>query len=87
VLLLPSVLLATASASVAPVGDMPIFNPKNAQPRTCPVTSRYEASGRNTKPKARKLNELPDADVYRTVYRHIGQCEVPIIVKYGVAGR
>jgi hypothetical protein len=66
---------------------MPIMNPKAGQPATCPATSRYEASGRNTKPKAQKLNELPDADAYRAVYRRIGGCEVPIIVKYGVAGR
>ena len=38
-------------------------------------------------PKAQKLNELPDADVYRAVYRRIGKCEAPIIVKFGVTGR
>jgi hypothetical protein len=84
-LLFVSLMLAAASAE--PAGDMPLINPKAGQPASCPVTSRYEASGRNKKPKAQKLNDLPDADVYRTVYRRIGQCEVPIIVKYGVAGR
>ena len=54
---------------------------------TCPATSRYEASKRGKAPKARKLGELPDADVYRAVYRKIGQCEAPIIVKYVVVGR
>jgi hypothetical protein len=34
-----------------------------------------------------KLNELPAADLYKTVYRRIGGCEVPIIVRYGVGGR
>jgi hypothetical protein len=86
-LLFASVLLASAAASAEPVGDMPIMNPKAGQPATCPATSRYEASGQGKTPKAKKLNELPDADAYRAVYRHIGQCEIPIIVKYGVAGR
>jgi hypothetical protein len=84
-LLFATMLFAAAAAESA--GDMPILDPKGGQPATCPATSRYEASGRGKTPKAQKLNELPDADVYRTVYRHIGRCEVPMIVKYGVAGR
>jgi hypothetical protein len=63
------------------------LNPKADQSASCPATSRYEASGRSKKPGAQKLNELPDADAYRTVYRRIGGCEVPMIVKYGVSGR
>jgi hypothetical protein len=38
-------------------------------------------------PKAQKLSELPDADMYRAVYRRIGKCEAPIIIKYGLVGR
>jgi hypothetical protein len=86
-LLLATVLAAAAAASAEPIADMPIINPKFGQPANCPATSGYEASGRPKTPKARKLTELPDADVYRAVYRHIGRCEAPIIVKYGVAGR
>jgi hypothetical protein len=80
-------LLAAATATPAPIGDMPIFNPNVHQPTDCPATSRYEASGRGKTPRAQKLNELPDADVYSAVYRRIGKCEAPIIVKYGVSGR
>ena len=80
-------LLAAAAASAEPAGDMPVINPKANQPSTCPATSRYEASKRGQIPKAQKLNELPDADVYRAVYRRIGKCEAPIIVKFGVTGR
>jgi hypothetical protein len=80
-------LLLLAAASVAPAADMPNFNPKASQPANCPATSRYEASHRGNTPRAEKLNELPDADVYRAVYRHVGRCEAPIIVKLGVAGR
>jgi hypothetical protein len=85
-LLFASLFLATAGASVEPIRDMPALNPNAGQPANCPATSRYEASGRNKKPKAQKLTELPDADAYRTVYRRIGGCEVPIIVKYGIGG-
>jgi len=79
--------LAALIAAPQPVGDMPAFNPKADQPSSCPATSRYEASKRGKAPKAQKLNELPDADVYRAVYRKIGRCEAPIIVKFGVVGR
>jgi hypothetical protein len=80
------VTLLAAAASAQPIGDMPVVNPNAGQPTTCPATSRYEASRRGKTPKAQKLTELPDADVYRAVYRRIGKCEAPIIVKYGVAG-
>ena len=76
-----------ASAWAAPVSDMPVVNPREGEPATCPPTSRYEASRRGKTPGARKLNELPAADLYKTVYRRIGGCEVPIIVRYGVGGR
>lgn len=84
-MLLASLLFA-AAAHAAPIADMPIVNPKASQPATCPATSRYEAAKRGKAPKAQKLNELPDADVYRTVYRRVGRCEAPIITKYGIAG-
>jgi hypothetical protein len=79
-------LFAALIAAPQPVGDMPVISPNANQPANCPATSRYEASKRGKLPKVQKLNELPDADVYRAVYRRIGQCEAPIIVKYGVIG-
>ena len=80
-------LVAMLAASTSPAGDMPMINPKANQPASCPATSRYEASRRGKTPKAQRLTELPDADMYKAVYRRIGRCEAPIIVKYGVAGR
>jgi hypothetical protein len=80
------VTLLAATVSPQPIGDMPVINPKAGQPMSCPATSRYEASRRGKMPKAQKLNELPDADVYAAVYRKVGKCEAPIIVKYGVSG-
>ena len=81
------VLAAAAAASAEPIGDMPVINHKAGELSTCPATSRYEASKLGKTPKAQKLNELPDADVYRAVYRRVGKCEAPIIVKFGVTGR
>ena len=86
-LLFATLFAAAAAGSVEPIRDMPLINPKASQPANCPATSRYEASGRGKTPKAQKLNELPDADVYRAVYRKIGRCEAPMIVKLGVVGR
>ena len=86
-LLFVPLLAAAAAATPQPIGDIPVINPKADQPANCPATSRYEASRRGKTPWAQKLNELPDADVYSAVYRRIGKCEAPIIVKYGVSGR
>ena len=89
-LILSLLLLIPVAATTAPFGparDMPVFNPKASERANCPATSRYEASRRGKTLKVQKLGELPDADLYKAVYRRIGQCEAPIIVKYGVAGR
>jgi hypothetical protein len=84
-----SLLLALLmGVSGAPAADMPVVNPNANQPANCPATSRYDASRRGNKTlKAQRLNELPDADAYKAVYRRIGRCEAPIIVKYGIIGR
>ena len=78
---------AAAPAPAEPARDMPIISPKAGQSATCPATSRYEASRRGKTPKARNLADLPDADLYKAVYRKIGGCEAPIVVKFGVSGR
>ena len=81
-------LLLSAMMMGAPAADMPAISPNASQPANCPATSRYEAARRGkTPPKAQKLGDLPDADMYKTVYRRIGGCEAPIVVKYGVGGR
>jgi hypothetical protein len=80
-------LAALIGVSAGPAGDMPTFNPKAGEPANCPATSRYEAARRGKALRAQKLDELPAADAYRAVYRHIGRCEAPIIVKYGIGGR
>lgn len=79
-----SLLLTMLAVAATPSADMPIFNPRADQPTNCPATSRYEAARRGRALSLRKLGELPDADAYRAVYRHVGKCEAPIIVKYRV---
>jgi hypothetical protein len=85
--LLAAAFLALASGSAEPTADMPTIDPRGPQPAACPATSRYEAGRRGKAPKAQKLTELPDADAYKAVYRRIGRCMAPIIVKYGVGNR
>ena len=80
-------LVAMLAVSAGPAADMPTINPKANQPASCPATSRYVASRRGKTPRAQRLTELPDADMYKAVYRRIGRCEAPIIVKYGVSAR
>lgn len=80
-------LLLLSAIMAIPAANMPVINSNAAQSANCPATSRYEAARRGKTPQARKLVQLPDADLYKAVYRRIGGCEAPIVVKYGVGGR
>jgi hypothetical protein len=82
-LLLASALIAAAPtpAVAVPESARPIANPTR-----CPRTTQYYAWRRGKALKPQKLIELPPANAYYTVYRLIGGCEVPVVVKYGVGG-
>ena len=80
-------LLLLSAIMAIPAADMPVINPNADQPASCPATSRYEAARHGKTPQVRKLGELPDADMYKAVYRRIGRCQAPIVVKVGVSGR
>ena len=82
-------LSATTSALAAdsrPARDMPVLNPNASEPASCPPTSRYEAARRGGKLPPSLLTQLPAADMYSAVYRKVGGCEAPIIVRYNVGG-
>jgi hypothetical protein len=88
-LILALALSATTSALAAdsrPARDMPVVDPNAGAPANCPPTSRYEAARRGGKLPPSLLNQLPAADMYNAVYRRVGDCEVPIIVRYNVGG-
>jgi len=88
-LVLALVLSAAASAPAAPptpVRNTPVINPNGPASAICPPTSRYEAARRGGKLPPSLLNQLPAADMYSAVYRRIGGCEAPIIVRYDVGG-
>jgi len=88
-LVLALALSAATSASAAPVAptrDMPVVNPNGPASSICPPTSRYEAARRGGRLPPSLLTQLPAADMYNAVYRRIGGCEVPIIVRYNVGG-
>ena len=88
-LVLALALSASTSASPANVTrtrDMPVVNPNGPASAICPPTSRYEAARRGGKLGPSLLNQLPAADMYNAVYRRIGGCEAPIIVRYNVGG-
>ena len=80
-------LLLLASVIAAPFPA--VAQPSNFTPPAshCPRTTTHYAwrQGRSLKPQ--KLNELPPANAYRTVYRLVGGCESPIVVRYGVGNR
>jgi hypothetical protein len=80
-LLIAAVSLAAPATAAPPNSGMTYYGAKDP---SCPATSRYEASRRGKSPKAQKLTELPPADAYLTVWRKVGACEAPIIVRYHV---
>ena len=53
----------------------------------CPRTTSMHAFDRNQKVTPRKLGDLPPANAYSAVYRLVGGCEVPVVVRYGIGGR
>ena len=78
---------APAAASPAtPARNIPVINPNGPASAVCPPTSRYEAARRGGKLGPSLLSQLPAADMYNAVYRRIGGCEAPIIVRYDVGG-
>ena len=76
-------MLLLAFALSAAVHDGPITS-KIGKADTCPQTTAVHAWTRDQKLTPKKLAELPPANAYKAVYRKIGGCEVPVIVKYGV---
>ena len=79
---------ASASGAIAadfsPIRDMPVLNPNDGSPKSCPPTSRYEAARRGKAVRAQKLSELPAGDLYLAVDRRIERCPAPIIVRYNI---
>ena len=53
----------------------------------CPRATSMHAYDRSKPLKPQKLGDLPPANAYKAVYRLVGGCEVPVVVKYGVGGR
>lgn len=66
--------------------SMHVIDPRGSS-ANCPPISRYEAARRGGKLPPVSLDELPTADVYNAVYRKIGDCVAPVIVKYGLGRR
>jgi hypothetical protein len=71
------------AAALTQAGAMPIVDPNANAHATCPPTSRYEAAKKGGKLGKRDLGNLPAADLYKSVYRRIDGCMVPVIAGYG----
>jgi hypothetical protein len=85
ILLLTAFLALPASATA-----LPLAQPAPDPAQNCPKIAAQLAADRIKNGTGRilhKLTELPPADMYSAVYRRIGECEVPIIVKYRVGGQ
>jgi len=69
----------TAIVPTAPVGP--------ATRTQCPRTTAQLAVQRDKKLVPRHLSELPPANLYKAVYRRVGGCEEPVIVRYDIGRR
>ena len=87
IVLLASIPGAVFAATARPARAMPIFNPDASTRASCPPIGRYAVSRRAGKLSPRHLDELPAADLYKAVYRRVGGCNVPIIVRYNIGVR
>jgi hypothetical protein len=86
-LTLPSA--SALAADTTPARDMPVITPAwSTGSKECPPTSRYHMAKREglQRSEAKRLTDLPMADLYMAVYRHVGACEAPIIARYGIGG-
>ena len=80
-------LIACAPAAATAASSQDRTHKPFAKPANCPQTANHYAWQRGKAMKPHKLTELPDANVYAAVYRHIWGCEVPVVVKYGISNR
>jgi hypothetical protein len=80
-------LLLVAAVIAAPLPA--VARPSSFTPPTshCPRTTTYYAWRNGKALKPQKLNELPPANAYNAVYRLVGGCESPVIVRYGLGNR
>ncbi len=76
---------SAASAPAPPHAPGPAQDPtvESANPLNCPRTTRHYAGKgsmyRGEPIEPQKLTELPPAETYAAVVRHIGGCEVPLM--------
>lgn len=82
-------LLLAAALFAAPIPAVAVIDAAKAPTPSgqCPRTTNYQAWHGGKPLRPRRLTELPPANAYSAVYRHIGGCEAPIVVKYRVGGR
>jgi len=56
-------------------------------PANCPKTTLYQTVEPGQPPKLRKLNELPPANTFAAVVRHVRGCEAPLVLTRGTRPR
>ncbi|MEO5972010.1 MAG: hypothetical protein ABIP91_01420 [Sphingomicrobium sp.] len=75
------ILLMLAAAPAA------LQSPPASAATDCPRTTSHYAVRPGQRVEPRKLTELPSANAYAAMYRHVGGCEVPVVVRYGIGNR
>jgi len=85
-------LLIALLLSMAPAAALALQAPQLAKlPPTatadCRRVTPYYVHRGDRPLKPHNLNELPPAHAFSAVFRQIGGCEVPIVIKYNLGGQ
>lgn len=75
-------ILALALLPTAALADVVQSQPK----RQCAVDDRVMAAARAGQDGFRRLDRLPPAAEYLTVFRTVDRCPAPVIVRYAIGG-
>lgn len=86
-LLVAGFLSAISAAAGAAALQEPQHPGPSGRASACARITPYQAYEDGQPLKPRKLTELPPAHAFSAVFRKIGGCEAPILIKYRVGGQ
>lgn len=79
--------IVPAAAGAVSLQDPQLAKPQQTASAGCRRITPYYAYRESRPLKPHNLNELPPAHAFSAVFRQIGGCEAPIVIKYSVGGQ
>ena len=79
--------IAPTAAGAASLPGPQLAKPPPASTAGCRRITPYYAYRESRPLKPHNLNELPPAHAFSAVFREIGGCEAPIVIRYSIGGQ